>query len=272
MVIRRAALALAAALLLGGCGITDARDAAIAEANTKPLSLSSALRPGLVGLFDYPATGWEPSTTDATDDGTIDVSLLAGLGLHDEDLTEGLFVDFIPDGDTLATPTLDFCGADYPSERARLARAQTAAFTDAGEFVGLSSEVVVYASPAAAQQALREVTAARKACPTNKAVPTDDGHDVSFTFHSAPGPSNTPLVPAAQRLIIHTTMKVDGKDRRAFLVYQITGRVLSAFYASSDGATPYTQDELDLMYGMVGTLTGRLLDAPEILLEGEELV
>ena len=57
---RASVVGIAAVLVLGGCGLTEARNAAIADAKVTPNSMADSLRPGLVGMPDYPSSGWEP--------------------------------------------------------------------------------------------------------------------------------------------------------------------------------------------------------------------
>ena len=273
MRIRPLLLLTAAAVVLAGCGIGDARQAAIAEAAVKPLDMSTSLRPGLVGLPDYPATGWELSEEVPSDEfGSIDPSALESIGLRAEDVAANRQIAIIPDGDTLFGPTMDFCDGRYPSEELRAARLQQAAYDLDGNFSGISTEVVVYVNKAAAQQALAEVTAARKNCPTGRSFTARDGHKLAFEFHSAPGPSDTPLVDADSRLVVHTTMVVDGEARRAFLVYQVVGRVLAALYFSDDGSKPYNQTALDSFYALAGDIADRLRAASPALLNGESVL
>lgn len=263
---RAATVSVAAVLLLGGCGLTDARNSAIADAKVTPNNMADSLRPGLVGMPDYPSSGWEPG--EATPSPTPSASPttpapnpanpLAAIGLNDNDLTSGSRVAVLADGTSLGIPTLDFCDAKYPSESLRVKRLQTGAFDSDGVYAGMSTEVVVYESSKAAKQALAEVIKARLACPEGKKITTFDGHTLVFTFHKAPGPSDTPLVGADSRLIIHTTMLVDGAPQTAFLVYQIAGPVLAALYVSDASGKPLTQASLDSVYGLAGRIATRL--------------
>ncbi len=250
---RYVALSLAVSMTLGGCGLADARKQAIADAQVKPLDMSAALRPGLVGMPDYPSTGWEPG--DLNSDAS---KSLATIALQAKDVAADYTVEVTSDGRSLGVPTLDFCGATFPSESLRVARLQNAAFDADGNFTGISSEVVLYSSAAAAKQALHEVTQARLKCPTDHAVSTEDGHSILFTFHGAPGPSSTPLTGPDARLIIHTSMKVDGSPRTSFLAYQIDGKVLAGLYITDAIAQPFDQSSLDSFYALAGDIANRL--------------
>lgn len=240
------------ALLLSGCALTEARDAAIADAKVKPLNMANSLRPGLVGLEEHPATGWQPGAL------AVGEAALAEVGLRDADLERGSRAEMLPDGTSLGIPTLDFCEARYPSESRRVKRAQIGGFDEDGKYAGISTEVVIYESAKAAREALAEVAAARRDCPVGREITTHDGHTLVFAFHSAPGPSKTPLVDADSRLVIHTTMKVDGTPQTAFLVYQIQGPALAALYVSDNSGKPLPQTTLDAMYGLAGAIAQRL--------------
>jgi len=270
---RRFAALLAFAVILSGCGVSEARDSAIALAKVEPLDMATNLRPGLVGLADYPATGWEPSALGFdTSVGPIDPMQLEDIGLQAADVGDNLQIATIPDGDSLLGATMDFCDGRYPSEDLRVARLQRATYDQDGGFVGISTEVVVYANAAAAKQALAEVIAVRKSCPVGKEITARDGARLTHFFHSAPGPAETPLVDAESRLIVHTTMLVNDEPRRAFLVYQISGRVLAALYVSEEGKTPFNQSALDSFYELAGDIANRLRAAPSSLLNGETIL
>lgn len=252
LLLRRATLALAALTLLSGCGLAEARQSAIADAAVTPIDPATGLRPGLVGLPDYPSTGWEPSALVNA------AATLRGVGLRASDVASGLTVDLLPDGTSLGIPTLDFCDGTYPSEQLRVKRVQLAAFDAKGNYAGISTEVVIYQDAAAARQALREVAAVRLSCPTDKAITTGDGHRIRFAFHTAPGPDNAPLVGADSRVVIHSTMQVDGQPRTVLLVYQVEGRVLAAMYAGDASGKPFPQATLDDFFYLAGDIANRL--------------
>ena len=257
---RAIALAVSAVVLLSGCSLTEARGSATAK--TGPLDMSNSLRPGLVAMPDYPSSGWEPgelASPSATPAPTPDAkNPLSAIGLQASDLATDRQVSVLPDGTSLGVPTLDFCDAKYPSESLRVKRLQVGAFQSDGTYAGLSTEVVTYESPEAAQQALAEVIKARLNCPVGKQITTFDKHTLKFEFHPAPGPSNTPLVGADSRVIIHTTMVIDGQPQTAFLVYQIAGSVLAAMYASDGTGEPIPQKSLDILYALAGRIAQRL--------------
>jgi len=253
-----AGLALISAVVLSGCGLAEARTAALANASVKPVDMANALRPGLVGMSDYPATGWEPGPLASETPTSPKAQTLAAVGLRASDVAASLHVATLQDGTSLGIPTLDFCGASYPSESLRVKRLQVGAFDATGAYAGISTEVVQYKDAAAARQAITEVAAAATSCPRGKVVDTGDGHKITFTFHPAPGPSDTPLVDANARLIVHVTMDVDGSPQSAFLVYQVVGRMFAGMYASNATGDPFPQTDLDASYALAGDIADRL--------------
>ena len=271
------ALSTAMMLALSGCGISDAREAALKEANTKPLSSTNSWQPGLVALSDYTASGFGPAGYPNVDASAIfddsgdqpliaPQELLQSISLKSADLNN-VEIALIENGDTLNRPTLEFCGATFASESLRVHRRQVA-----GTFNGtswISSEAVIYKSPAAAQQAIDEMVAAKKACPDDTVYKNSVGEDVTINFFAAPGPNETVLVPAEQRVILNFTEKSSASGAtpaRSFLALQVRGNVLLAFYLVEDIETTFTQDGLDVLYGFVSALTKRLnaLDPTEI--------
>ena len=257
--LRSAAIAMLASLALSGCGLTELRKAALANAAVKPADMNTALRPGLVGMSDYPATGWEPGLLETTKpSSSANAHSLAAIGLQPGDISTSLHIATLQDGTSLGIPTLDFCDARYPSEALRVKRLQVGAFDASGAYAGISTEVVQYKDAAAAQQAIDEVTRAATSCPRGTTVKTSDGHRIVFTFHPAPGPSDTPLVAAGSRLIVHVTMQVDGSPQSAFLVYQVVGNMLAGMYASNATGEPFPQTDLDASYQLAGDIADRL--------------
>lgn len=258
--LRAVALSAASAILLSGCGLADARQQAIANAQVKPVDMAHALRPGLVGMPDFPATGWEPTDVNATPTPSAAKPTLATIGLQAGDVAKTLTVKTIPDGTSLGVPSLDFCEGNYASESLRVKRLQKGVFDAKDVYGGISSEVVVYRDTAAAMQAIEELQRVKLQCPTGKEITTVDGHTLTFTFHPAPGPANTPLVDAAHRMVVHVTMQVDGKPQTALLVYQVDGRVLVALYATDTTGKPFPQATLDSFLTLAGDFANRLRD------------
>lgn len=254
------------ALILSGCGLSEARDKALAEDAVKPLSLTNNWLPGLVAFPDYPAQGWGPAGYAGVSDGdNVDdpvQKFLATLGLQKTDFTTDVTLELITDGDTLDSPTLDFCGGTYPSDDLRVTRRQMNAMTTDGGWTGISSEVVQYLNADAAKQAISEIVARKEVCVDGFKYTTTDANDTTITFHAAPGPDTTVLVPAEDRAIMHFTLDWGSTQATSFVAYQIRGDTLIALYVTQDGLkTAMTQKELDSIYGLLTRLTNRLMSA-----------
>ena len=267
--LRLATMFVVSGLLVSGCGIAEARESALKIANTDPLSSVNAWTPGLVALPDYQASGFGPNgypgvdSAQGTESPLGDVQgFLDSLSLQSSDLQD-VPLALIADGDSLAGATLDFCGAEYSSENLRVHRRQIAGtFNGGGSWI--SSEVVQYQSPAAAQQAIDELVATKKSCPENGIFSDSTGEEMKINFFAAPGPNDTVLVDPKQRVIMHfveTPTDTTNIPRRLFVAVQVRGNTLVALYFVEGQPDPYDQETLDAVYGVVSLLTERLNNA-----------
>jgi len=265
--VRRVLALTVLAALLSSCGVSEARNRALAEAAVQPLSASNNWQPGLVGLPDYPAHGWGPAgypdVTASTATGNLDPvqEFLSNLSLKTSDLSNGVKVKLIDKGDTLSGATLDFCAGSYPSETLRVARRQVAAFDSAGAFAGFSTEVVQYESSDAAMQAITELVTRKTACVDGTTYTSPSGAQETINFFTAPGPTNTVLVAANQRVILHAVVSSATETHHQLIVVQVRGNTLLGFYATETGKTPFEQSVLDSLFGLVSKLTERLNSA-----------
>ncbi len=267
------ALAVSTALVLTGCGVQEARDRALAEAAVKPLSQPNSWVPGLVALPDYLSSGLGPAGYPGVDieagnpNGELDPvqEFLDSIGIRSEDLNGTGIVDVINKGDTLAAPTLDFCGKEFASENRRLARRQVAAFNLDGTYGGVSTEAVQYESIAAAQKAIDEMVAAKAACPDGTTYVGNDGVEYTVTFHPASGPDNTVLVDAGQRAILHMVTTSAETAQRSLIALQVRGNTLLGIYVSETGDTPFDQDVLDSIFGLISRISERLMNADPVM-------
>ncbi len=258
-------------MFVSGCGLSDARDKALAEAAVEPLTLDNNWLPGLVAYPDYPAQGIGPegypgvSAADGSETLNAQQKFLASIGLQSSDLRTGFTVKlYNADGATLDSPTLDFCGGTYSTESMRVDRRQVEATASDSVYTFLSSEIVQYESVSAARLALKEIVDTKKKCPDGHQYEDSNGVTQTVTFHPAPGPATTVLVPATDRAILHFTESSQNYSDTAFIAYQIRGNTLLAFYAVINGDQPLTQEELDSVYGVLTKLTSRLLAAKPV--------
>lgn len=262
---RRLSLLVAGSLLLTGCGLADARESAVRLAAIKPFGTTDTWLPGLVGIDGYGGKGLGPV-------GYANVSEGAGLGptqeflatllVQQSDLTTGMTISLIPQGSSLAGPTLDFCGGSFASESLRLARRQVAAFDASGNFAGISTEAVQYETMDAAQQALDELVAQKQKCPDGTSYVDADGVTHTVSFFPAPAPNTTKL--RDQHVVLHQLDKSELGDQRSLLVWQVRGNVLLATYFSGAGSEPFDQTTLDSIFVLVTTMTERLQAADSV--------
>ena len=166
-----------------------------------------------------------------------DREVLSGLGLHPGDVSRGRDVLLYAKGNTLQDPTLDLCNARYPSERLRSARLQLVD-VGAGGDASLSTEAVLYRSPAAAAQALTEIRAARAHCPSKPVASPVDGTREQTRFEAAPDGS-WPHTPTVERLAYRMVTTANGQSNPLVTVYLRRGRaLLGLYFPAPNGAQP----------------------------------
>ncbi len=156
---------------------------------------------------------------------------VATLILRAEQVGPGYVLQHPADGrGVAASPTLNLCGNDYPSESRRLTRLQTN-YVHSSTTLAISNEVVSY-TPGGAAQAMREVIKHAANCKHHllttglKSVPTVV---VKVTRIQVPH-----LLKEYLAVRILTTGKLNGKSftQTSFAVYQRHGDVLSGVYSS----------------------------------------
>jgi hypothetical protein len=182
------------------------------------------------------------TTTPTTVPGAVvshdpDREVLSGLGLRPGDVSGGRDVLLYAKGNTLQDPTLDLCNARYPSERLRSARLQLVD-VNAGGDASLSTEAVLYRSPAAAAQALTEIRAARAHCPSTPVASPVDGTREQTQFKAAPDGS-WPDTPTVERLAYRMVTTANGQSSPLVTVYLRRGRaLLGLYFPAPNGAQP----------------------------------
>lgn len=152
-----------------------------------------------------------PTTSTSTSPVSPDQSLLEKvvLGASDAPPTAGYAEGVLSDGTSLSGPngvTLDLCNGSFPSEKLRVARLQTAIVDNqnAQSQEVVSTEGVLYRSPAATSEAFSELKAAKANCPSG-VVPGTDGQPAVQTTFGTPPDTNWPTVAGVQRLAYFVT-------------------------------------------------------------------
>jgi hypothetical protein len=163
------------------------------------------------------------------------VGLLQRFSLRQADLPSGQQLTLIPGGDTVNDPTLDLCNGTYPSESRRVARLQLAAETADGSSA-ISTEAVLYDSPAATVQAFAELQKVAGSCPSTPVSSPVGGS--TFTTRFGPAPDRSwPAVAGVQRLAYSiTTTSTSGESSSSTVIYLRRGKALLGVYVPKAAA------------------------------------
>jgi hypothetical protein len=163
------------------------------------------------------------------------VGLLQRFSLRQADLPSGQQLALIPGGDTVDDPTLDLCNGTYPSESRRVARLQLAAETADGSSA-ISTEAVLYDSPAGTVQAFAELQKVASSCPSTPVSSPVGGS--TFTTRFGPAPDRSwPAVAGVQRLAYSiTTTNATGESASSTVIYLRRGKALLGVYVPTAAA------------------------------------
>jgi hypothetical protein len=222
-----------------------------------------------------PPTTTPPATagpTPTTVPGAIvsrdpDRRVLNRLGLRAGDVSGKRTVFLYEKGNTLQDPTLDLCNAAYPSERLRSARLQLVDVNTAGD-ASLSSEAVLYRSPAASAQAFTEIRKARADCPSTAVASPADGTKEQTTFQ-APPDGSWPHTPTVERLAYRMVTKAKGQSSPLVTVYLRRGRaLLGLYFPAPNGAQPAVGGKSSIE-SIVGLFEQRMAALPTKVVDRE---
>ena len=244
---RWAALVVALAVLFGG-GIAIGRWAWGSSAATttapSPTSTSTA-----------PTTAIDP-----------DATVLTHLVLQHADST--LNVMLIGGGDQVrGQPTLDVCNGTFASEAHRAARLQVAALDSQGN-AQLSTEAVLYSTPAESAEAFREIQSVVAKCPNSPVVSPVGEPTVTTHFNARPD-GDWPQVPTVDRLAYSfTATDQSGRAQPSIAVYLRRGRALMGVYFPQPNSTPPTISGQSTIAGIVNVFATRLAQLPASALNG----
>jgi hypothetical protein len=171
-------------------------------------------------------------------DPPTDVELLEAVSLTEADAAgAAVFQEYEGGNEVAGRTSLDLCFGEFPSEELRTGRRQVGIGDVAGE-AWVSSEAILYETPAQAQQGMRELREAREACPGEAVGPRDgDGEAVVWGFLDAPD-DDWPAEPGVQRqAYAFTTTGADGEQTTSTATYLRRGRMILALYVTPpDGA------------------------------------
>ncbi|MEI8058244.1 MAG: hypothetical protein WCI29_12650 [Actinomycetes bacterium] len=277
---RRTASGLLAVVIATSAGLTACGGQQAVVAPPTPLALENTWRAGLFvtgygpqGLGPVVASTAIPSIAASPDPSAnptvgsapsgADQEVLGALGMVESDFATGYKVQLIDNGDSLSSPTLDFCNATYPSETQRTARRQVVLIDPTAAPMGVMTEAVMYETPAAAELALTELRAAELTCDPQAPV-TFGTHSVHVTQRPTDTLDASGLTSPAHRLTIAVTLTdIDsGAVAEVLSVWQVQGRVLVALYFNHGGGNSFTAADLTNFHALAATLSGRLLALP----------
>lgn len=182
-----------------------------------------------------------------------ELGALAELGLRQRDVEPGVFVLPIDGGlQVQGEVTLDLCDGTFPSETQRTARVQVAGYQGDGT-VGVSTEVVQYASSGAVDQAWDEIREVARTCsssaPGTALGPTPD--------------ASWPHVDGVRRLAYDLqTTDATGQSGHYVVVYLSRGNVLLGVYFPRPEGTQMSVEGQDTVPAIVHVFEKRLAQLP----------
>jgi len=183
------------------------------------------------------------------------------LDVAPADAPPGYTVGLLDSGNLVAGQvTLDLCNGTYASEALRTARRQVDLDDQAGNTV-LSTEAVLYTSPAATAQAFSELKARAANCPQTflPPPPGEQGNPATKTTFSAPPDASWPSVAGVDRLAYaFTSTDQQGNSLQSIAVYLRHGRAFLGLYFASPGPTTPAIAGKTTVEAIVGVFEQRL--------------
>jgi len=173
--------------------------------------------------------------------GPTDAQMLAAVSLTDDDVAPEATLEPYPDGNVVVGQTsLDLCYGSFPSEDLRVGRQQVGVGDASGE-AWVSSEAILYSHPEQAEQAMAELEAAVRDCPSTAVAPPQDDRDpLVWQFDDAPDPSWPDQPGVVRQAYAFTVTGMDGQARSGTATYLQRGRMILALYATPADASQST--------------------------------
>ncbi|HEX6886550.1 MAG TPA: hypothetical protein VF143_00475 [Candidatus Nanopelagicales bacterium] len=164
--------------------------------------------------------------------GPTDADLLQAVSLTEQDAAPDAAFQVYPNGQSTSGTSLDLCYAEFPSEGLRTGRNQVA-IGDAANTVWVSSEAILYATPAQAQQAMGELERAEQECPDEPVAPRDGtGDPVTWSFQAAPDADWPQHAGITRQAYAFTTTDAEGREDAGTATYLQRGRMILALYTT----------------------------------------
>jgi Protein of unknown function (DUF2510) len=218
------------------------------ESTTSPSASQPAITPTPPGANPgLPAIPSDPAA-----------SVLSGLVLHQADVGATETVAPINGGTEVAGgATLDLCNGTFPSESLRTARLQVAG-ADAQGTMLLSTEAVLYSTPAGAAQALSELRSTATSCPASPVVSPVGEPTVITHFNAAPDGS-WPQVATVERVAFDfVATDASAQSQHFTTAYLRRGRALMGIYFSQPDGPQAAVDGQTSIAGIVNVFAARM--------------
>ena len=197
-----------------------------------------------------------PATVDSSFTDTKQVNL-SKFGFNANDFSQEWTLLPMSGGTTLNDPSLDLCGAQYPSEKLRLERRQVVATKIGSAYTFLSTETVKYTSVAAAAGAQKELVKAMAACQINKGFNNTAGAIVPYVFTEIKNLPNG-LVGEDSRLLVRAQIDIGANARQLLGFYQFNGDIFTGLYVMTAGETGFTDAQVATWLKVAVTMSQRL--------------
>lgn len=197
-----------------------------------------------------------------------DTELLEAVSLTESDAADGaVFEPYVGGTEVVGEVSLDLCYGDFPSEDLRVGRNQVGIGDQAGE-TWVSSEAILYSTPAEAEQAMGELEQARENCPDEPvAPPRDDRQPLTWTFVDPPD-ADWPQEPGVVRQAYAFTVRnADGDELASTATYLQRGRMILALYATPPDSPATTLRNAPTPARFVEVMGNRLAGLPADSLE-----
>lgn len=185
---------------------------------------------------------------------------LSKFGFIESDFASEWTVLPMNKGTTLEDPSLDLCAADYKSESSRRERRQVVATKPESPYIFLSSEVVRYMSPGAAQSAVEELRDKLQKCILNGGGNEKSGGFVKYSYLDLPK-FKAHLVDESNRVIAYAKIGESDSQRILLAFYQFQGEMFSGLYVVRNAKTPFTESEILRWFDVAAVIAKRLNSA-----------
>jgi hypothetical protein len=188
-----------------------------------------------------------------------DADVLGGLVVQQNDVPPGNIVALQDQGASLSVATLDLCNGTFASEKNRTARRQVAMGNAVLGQLDLSTEAVLYRTPANATEAFSELRSVVAHCPSGPVVSPVGEPTVSMKFAAAPDGA-WPRTPTVERLAYDfvSTDATTGATTHSVAVYLRRGRVLLGLYFEQPDGKQIPVDGQTTIAGTVGVFEARM--------------